>query len=320
MAAGWAGMQDAIMNRQHLVLDLSKLVIAAAWADGKMCNDEKNALKDLLFHLDEVSGEDWAILSMYMESPVSEAEREVLLERVIGALRSGSDKEFALQTLEHLFQSDGGMCADEEKLMEELKGAISGASTHVFAGFGRALKGTLGKRSKAVADSVLRESASEDYIKNTLYYDLQRKQEATGAKLSKSEDELRKLCLATGLLARVAHVDNEIDADEQKAIKAILAEDWGLKREEAGLLTELACDRTSLGLDYFRLTNGYFENTEIKERRNFLVTLFKVANSSNKTDVEEMEEIRKIATSLKLHHSDFIAAKMTISSEDRGGR
>ena len=308
------------MKRKDLVVDLSKLVIAAAWADGKMCNDEINALKDLLFHLDEVSGEDWAILSMYMESPVTEEERAALLERVIGALRSGSDKAFALETLEHLFQSDGGMCAEEAQLMEELQGAIQSTPTHVFAGISRAFKSTLSKRSQAVAASVLRESASEDYIKNTLYYDLMRKQESTGIKLDQPEAQLRKLCLAAGLLARIAHVDGEIDADEQQAIQNILASDWGLSDSEAGMLTELVCDRAVLGLDLFRLSNGFFECTKIDERRQFIATLFKIANASNKTDVEEMEGIRKIATSLKLHHSDYIAAKMTISSEDRGGR
>ena len=35
--------------------------------------------------------------------------------------------------------------------------------------------------------------------------------------------------------------------------------------------------------------------------------------------ITNIEAIRKISTALKLHHSDFIAAKLTISSEDRGG-
>lgn len=307
------------MDRHELIMDLSKLVIAAAWADGKLCNDEVNALKDLLFHVDEVTGEDWAILTMYMESPVSAEERAVLLERVVGALRSDKDKAFALQTLDKLFHSDGEFTREEKELMDELKGVISGTPTHLFSGFSRAFKSAISKRCDVVASSVLRESDSEDYIKNTIYYDLKRKSEAEGVTIEKSEEELRKVCLATGLLARVAHVDEVIDAEEKQAIQDILAADWGLSKAAAKLLAGLAADRATLGLDEFRLSNGFFECTTIEERREFIATLFRVANASNQTDSDEIEAIRKIATSLKLPHTDFIAAKLTIPREDRGG-
>ena len=136
-------------------MDLAKLVIAAAWTDGNLCNDETNALKDLLFHLDDVTGEDWAILTMYMERPVGAEEREVLLDGLLGKLRSGEDKAFVLETLEKLFHSDGEVTLAEQELMEELKGAILGTSTHVFAGFGRAFKSAISKRREAVAETVL---------------------------------------------------------------------------------------------------------------------------------------------------------------------
>jgi len=45
--------------------------------------------------------------------------------------------------------------------------------------------------------------------------------------------------------------------------------------------------------------------------------LFRIANASEKTSYDETEEIRKIATSLKLTHKDFIEAKLTIPDEDR---
>ena len=60
------------MSKMDFVLDLAKLIIAAAWADGKLTNDEINALKDLLFRFDDITGEDWKTLQMYMDSPVTE--------------------------------------------------------------------------------------------------------------------------------------------------------------------------------------------------------------------------------------------------------
>jgi hypothetical protein len=37
------------MAEKQFVLDLAKLVIAVAWADGTLVNEELNAVKDLLF-------------------------------------------------------------------------------------------------------------------------------------------------------------------------------------------------------------------------------------------------------------------------------
>ena len=108
---------------------------------------------------------------------------------------------------------------------------------------------------------------------------------------------MRTICFATGLLARIANLDGVITDEEKEAIRSILAADWGLAHSEASILTDLACDRATRGLDYYRLTKGLFENTTIEERRRFLATLFRVANASNKTDPEEIEEIRKIAVS-----------------------
>jgi uncharacterized tellurite resistance protein B-like protein len=55
----------------------------------------------------------------------------------------------------------------------------------------------------------------------------------------------------------------------------------------------------------------------LDERRNFIKCLFRIANASEKTSYDETEEIRKISTSLKLTHKDFIEAKLTIPDEDR---
>ncbi|MBT7302859.1 MAG: hypothetical protein HN849_25230, partial [Victivallales bacterium] len=69
------------MATTEFILDLGKLVISAAWADGELANEEVNVLKRLLFRLGEVTAEDWAVLAMYMESPTGKAEQEELLAR-----------------------------------------------------------------------------------------------------------------------------------------------------------------------------------------------------------------------------------------------
>ena len=307
------------MSNKAFILDLAKLVVSAAWADGELSNEEVNALKDLLFSLDEVSAEDWAVLTMYMESPVSEVEKKELFERVLKAIHTSEDKALALETLERLFRCDGKVTPEEETLLEEFKSNISEIGTGIFSGFSKALKSAILQRKTAVQSSCLREHDSEDYVRNTIYYELQQKQKSQGVSLEKAEPEIRKLCLAAGLLAHIANVDSDFADEEQDTMRRIIAADWGLSHEQADLLAQISCDRATKGLDYFRLSHGFFECTTLEERREFLKTLFRIANASDKTDNDEIEEIRRVAKSLKLPHKDFIDAKLTIPREDRNG-
>jgi uncharacterized tellurite resistance protein B-like protein len=300
------------MSQNGFVLDMAKLVIVAAWADGELANDEVNALKDLLFKLEEVSGDDWAVLRMYMESPVSEAEAEALLGRVLGAIRSETDKRLALETLEALFHSDGEVTVEEETMLAVFRGEIAGVETGLLAGLTRSLKVTISKRSEAVAASCLREHATDDYVNNTVFYDLSRREAEAGIQIDRPEDEVRKLCLVAGLMSRIAWVDKEIAAEEKVAMREVLMGAYGLSGAEADLLVDLSCSRAIRGLDHYRLCQNFFDCTTIDERRAFLKVLFRIADAADNTSHDEIEEIRAIACGLKLSHQDFIDAKVTV--------
>ena len=47
------------MANKEFILDLGKLMIGIAWTDGRLHAEEVNALKELLFLLPDISGEDW---------------------------------------------------------------------------------------------------------------------------------------------------------------------------------------------------------------------------------------------------------------------
>ena len=67
------------MSRSTVIMPLAKVMIAAAWADGTISNDEINCMKDLLFQLPEMTARDWSELEIYIDSPVVKAERERLV-------------------------------------------------------------------------------------------------------------------------------------------------------------------------------------------------------------------------------------------------
>jgi len=306
------------MPNDKFTMDVAKLLIAAAWADGELQNEEINSLKDLIFTLEGINAEQWARLEIYMDSPVTSEEREILLNKVVEGIKTQEDKALVIETLERMLQADGVVGENEAEVLEELKNSIASAQTGVFTFFSKLIKGTLNKRNTAYGRAIHREENVDDYIKNTVYYQLVSDAKEKGIEMQLPEEKVRKVCLAAGLMAKVAAVDLEISDEEKEAIKRHLSKLWGLSEDQADLVTEISCCRVLQGLDYFRLTRSFFECTSNNERKLFLAFLFQIANACKKTSHDETEEIRRISHSLKLSHQDFIAAKITISDEDLG--
>ena len=62
---------------RDLIMALAKVIIAVAWADHELDEEEIESLKDVVHHLgstfdmgSQLSGHEWEQLKMYMESPV----------------------------------------------------------------------------------------------------------------------------------------------------------------------------------------------------------------------------------------------------------
>ncbi len=305
-----------MQTTETLTFKLAKLMIAVSWADGKIDNSEVNALKELLFSLPELDAREWAELEIYMDSPVDESERNLLLDNVLSALRNTSEKNRILQTIEALIAVDGNVSDEERAIFSGLKTAIESKQTGVLGLFSQLTRGILKKKRDKEKDLVLREQQLEDFIRNKVLYDFRRKYpELTDI----SEEQLKKLSSASALLGRVAFVDGDFSPKELETLVSLLISEWNLTEPDANLLAEIVRRRVMEGVDYHYLTHSFFEQTTSEERKHFIKCLFKMANASEKTSNEEIEEIRSIANSLKIDHSDFIDAKLTIPDKDRKG-
>ncbi len=312
-------ISGSIMLSRKFILSLAKLLIAAAWADGELKNEEINALKDLMFSFPNISEHDWMILNMYMETPVNVEEMNALLDDVLSELRTKEDKQYVITALTTLLNADGEISEEESKVLKDITAAVESKGTSILAKFSGLLEKAIVKRENNYNSGLQRENNLDDYLRNTIYFEFSSLMETAGIEINLPDDQLRKLCLAAGLMARVAWVDENLTEEERSAISQALIRDWHLSEKEALLVTALSCSKVMKGLDYFRLTRTFFESTTTSERRAFLKSLFFVANSSGKTDNLEIEEIRKIASQLLLEHSAFIDAKLSIPDEDRQG-
>jgi uncharacterized tellurite resistance protein B-like protein len=310
------------MSDKNLILTLAKVIIAAAWADGEMTLEEINSLKELLFRLPraggvQITGREWARLEMYIESPVDAAERARLVELLQAALRTPKDRALALSALEDLIQADGVVTDEERAVVEEIKTAIEAVDLGMIGQLGRLIRGTVQRRSQAVADAPNREEYFEDFIKNKVYYAVQQRLNLGQVELDIPEADLRKLSLAGGLMAQVAHIDREVTEDEFDRMVHALQSGWDITPEAATFVAEVAVSKVSADLDYFRLTRQFSTSTTEVERVRFLDVLFAVADADGRVSHDEIEEIRRIARSLNLTHKQFIGAKLKIPRERR---
>jgi uncharacterized tellurite resistance protein B-like protein len=305
------------MSETNVMLSLAKVLVAAAWADGVITNEEINYLKDLLFHLKGITAQDWAQIEIYIDSPVGEAERQRLVSELEADLSTAEAKAQAIQALDQMVHMGGTMGASEQAALEEIKASIQNAKVGGMGRWSLFARNSMQSRSQAVQGAPNREQYMDDYVKNKIYYDVKLRLANENSAIHITDDELRRLSLAGGLMARVAYADNRVTPPETQVIVRALQKYWDISDAEANLVAEMAASEVSKGMDYYRLTRQFFEVTTEDERVRFLNALFAVAAGDDIAAFEEIEEIRTIANGLLLSHQQFIDAKLKLSAEQR---
>jgi uncharacterized tellurite resistance protein B-like protein len=300
------------------MLTLAKVIVAAAWADGEITHDEVNSVKDLLFHLPrtvgdgqpiEITSTDWATLKLYAEAPVSQAERTRLVEELRQALQTPQDRQLAITALENLVQADGLVTDQERAVVDEITAALDRVDQERFMSkLSRLLRGPVQRRSQTVANAPNREMYLEDYLKNKVYLKVKYRLHLEGDDLDIPDDQLRKLSLAGGLMARIAHVDNQVVEAEFDQMVQVLQTDWNTSLQAATLVAQVAVAETTPTMDYYRMTREFFEQTTEAERVNFLDVLLDVAAADGGISHQEQEEFRLIARGLMVNEKQYTEA------------
>jgi len=311
------------MNEKQFVMTLARVIIAAAWADDQITNEEINSLKDLIFHLrqsgfddvNQLSAQEWSRLEMYIETPVSAEERARLVVDLQNALQSKEQKAMARQTLERVMAADGVVSESEKEVLAEIEKAIDSVETGFLGDLERLVGGAVNKRSKAVADAPNREKYFDDFIKNKVFYSLSQRLQIDSSDLKIPEDDLRTLSLVGGLAAKVAYVDREVTETELEGITKAIEDIWEVSSQLAAFVAEVAVSAMDETYDTFRMMRELMESTSERERRKFLDVLFAVANADGQISYDETEEIRMISRGLNLTHKDFIDSKLRILGE-----
>ncbi|NJN84100.1 MAG: hypothetical protein HC802_18715 [Caldilineaceae bacterium] len=277
------------MATNTLIITLSKVLIAAAWADDELDIEEVNIMKDLLSRLPRAStgagmsftAVEWAEIEMYLEAPVGDAERTRLIDDLLDNLKTSDDTALVMQALDDLVQADGVVSDEDKAVIGEIRAAIGQldiGDQGFFGHLSRLLTGPRERRRTALADAPNREKYFDDYIHNKVYYGVRRRLDlGEGVELAIDDRRLRLLSAAGGLMARVANVDLNATEEEFAAMTDALEEIWELSQEEAVFVVEVAISEVGPDLDLLRLVREIYSSIQPQQMDRLLDLLFAVA-------------------------------------------
>ncbi len=294
---------------------LIRVLVAFAWADGEISNEERNFLKDFFFKFD-FTGEDWARIEMYLEEPIQAEEAAALIRDFVNRLHGSGEREELVSMLRGLMKSDGVTLPEEEEFLERC--------TDIFREVGPAsvimgrVRGLFRKTVLSPARVSQRKEELHDFLNNRVLFKVRRKLEREKLSIEADPDRLAYVSLFAGLLAYVAAVLDGVSEKELTVIKVHLNEISEFDPEAIELIASVVQETASKGLDPFRLTREFYTRSSKVQREALVDCLFDVAGADSDLAHLEVEAVREIAYGLKFSHGEFINAKLRYREREKG--
>jgi uncharacterized tellurite resistance protein B-like protein len=286
-------------SKQERNLALIKVMAAAAWADGRLDNEEINHIKELMLASD-MGPEEIREVEALLEAPVSYARCEDLTRDLLGKLATRAEREEALSQVEAILKADGDFTDDERDMLAGLQGVMDAmASVDHFIG---RISGVF-RRMFAARDPGSPGQLTE-YLKNTV---LQRLHDVSGGAWQGRVDAptLNRYTLFGAVLGRVADVEEGISPEELAAMAMILQERFGIDPPLLDWVMQSVEEAASANVDRQGLLSEFNRISDSAERKELLDAAFAVAAADGEVSRTELEELRLISNFLWLDPRDF---------------
>jgi uncharacterized tellurite resistance protein B-like protein len=304
------------MSKRSVILAMAKVLIAAAWADGHLAEDEVNYVKRMLLRLPgagtgpegQLTSQEWAELDIYLYAPVDAEERARLVANLAEQLRSPRDREEVLRMLEEIISADRVVTPEERTALDDIRNALNAVDLGLINRIGRLFSAPM--RAADPANRPNRELLLEDFLNNRVYFAVrQRLNLDKNADLGIDQEEARTLSLAGALMAYIIHIDECVRPEERGTLERILREVWGIGEAAATMMAEVALSEVARGMDVFQLTSAFADRVPVEERTRLIDALFAVAAADGTLSGAETSEISRINQGIRLTHDQFVAAR-----------
>jgi uncharacterized tellurite resistance protein B-like protein len=132
---------------------------------------------------------------------------------------------------------------------------------------------------------------------------------------SELDSEHRLQLALASLMIEVAEADYENAPEERAMLLKLVEECFGLDKDEAQELLDLARQEHAESTDNFQFTSLINQHYSATQRIELIEKLWKVAFADNVLDKHEDHVIRRIADLIHVSHSDFIASKLRVQEK-----
>ena len=123
-------------------------------------------------------------------------------------------------------------------------------------------------------------------------------------------ERARFLACFAYILMRAARADHQVTDGEAQLMESIVAERARVSPEQAALVVRIARDAgRSRGTDDYLITREFERLATREEKLALLDCLFAIAAADASIVTVEDNEVRRIASELKLEHTDYIAVR-----------
>ena len=123
-------------------------------------------------------------------------------------------------------------------------------------------------------------------------------------------ERARYLACFAYILTRAAKADHHVSDAEARLMEAIVAERAGVDAEQAALIVRIAREAGhSRGTDDYLIAREFERTASREEKLRLLDCLFAIAAADASIKTVEDNEVRRVASELKLEHADYIEVR-----------
>lgn len=285
--------EDPTIN-PRILLSVGKVIIAIAWADGEIQDEEIECLRALLTELPDIPPEYIQALESLLKRPIEPTEREIILDEFTRLITRQAERNFALYWLDRILSAKGERHPLETQLYDNV------VNRFLTLNKDKSLLGTEVESEQIASPKNAHEKALQD-IESAF----NQAREFIDKDLL-SDILLRRMLMLGVLAARITLADYRIDESEVEQLRDFVRRQTGLDKSHA---LELA--RLILVYDLDDDTEVLALCRELKalsspeERNHWLDQLLKISEQDGIIVEQEMNQIISIAAALGVNQAHF---------------
>lgn len=284
-----------------LNIALGKTLIAAAWVDGELNDQELDCLKSLILQMPQITFDDWRKLKIYMAYPITTPEQNSIVESFTEKVYLKGHQKLAWNSLLQVLQADGSVNFEEKAFAVELENALEESS----GSFLRKIKYFLFQAKIENAPAWQKTSPGRDkfiheFFDNPVYFIFRKAILKEGLEVPHSKPELQKVCLLAAILCWFAKSDDKLSLSEEAFILKILIEHCEIQRNLSECIFKVGKSIDVTELQLSELTSSFADTTPQIERNDFFVIISKMILIDSSLSPQELECLRTVALYLEI--------------------